>query len=87
MKIHERKTALTPQINEHFRHYYNFTSARTLSPPAVDNRFCVDDGRPHPHHTDADIFIQSVFKPSIRTWLADSPPRRTNAFAGEFLSD
>jgi hypothetical protein len=38
-----------------------FTLVRALSPTAVGNRYCLNDGRPHPHHTDRDT---SFFRPS-----------------------
>jgi hypothetical protein len=41
------------------KHYFHLV--RAMSPTAVGNRYCVSDGRPHPHHTDGDT---SFFRPS-----------------------
>jgi hypothetical protein len=38
-----------------------FTLVRAVSPTAIGNRYCVNDGRPYPHHTDGDT---SFFQPS-----------------------
>jgi hypothetical protein len=45
-------------------------------PTAVGNRYCVNDGRPHPHHTNGDtsFFGLQINVALTCPRLSDSPP-------------